>query len=55
MNSNWGLVDPLETSVRDKKRKREVLGERAQAHFLAWMAEHGIEPAEHPAPSSAAG
>jgi methylenetetrahydrofolate--tRNA-(uracil-5-)-methyltransferase len=55
MNSNWGLVDPLETHARDKKHKRELLGERAQAHFLAWMAEHGIEPAEHPAHSSAAG
>jgi methylenetetrahydrofolate--tRNA-(uracil-5-)-methyltransferase len=55
MNSNWGLVDALETSVRDKKRKREVLAERAQAHFVAWMAEHGIEPAEHAARSSAAG
>jgi methylenetetrahydrofolate--tRNA-(uracil-5-)-methyltransferase len=55
MNSNWGLVDPLETSVRDKKQKREALGERAQAHFLEWMAEHGIEPAEEPAPSSATG
>jgi methylenetetrahydrofolate--tRNA-(uracil-5-)-methyltransferase len=55
MNSNWGLVDPLETHVRDKRHKRELLGERAQAHFLAWMAEHGIEPAEHPAHSSATG
>jgi len=44
MNSNWGLVDPLDTPVRDKQRKRELLAERAQADFLAWMRTHGIEP-----------
>lgn len=45
MNSNWGLVDPLNERIRDKRVKRERLGERAQADFLAWMAEHGLEPA----------
>ena len=44
MNSNWGLVDPLEERVRDKQRKRESLAERAQSHFLAWMEQHDIEP-----------
>jgi methylenetetrahydrofolate--tRNA-(uracil-5-)-methyltransferase len=39
MNSNWGLVDPLPERIRDKKRKREVLAERAQVDFLAWMRE----------------
>jgi len=43
MNSNWGLVDPLDRGVKDKRQKRELLGERAQEHFLAWMAEHGLE------------
>lgn len=43
MNSNWGLVEPLNRRVRDKKRKRALLGERAQEHFLSWMAEHGLE------------
>lgn len=43
MNSNWGLVEPLNRRVRDKKQKRALLGERAQEHFLAWMAEHGLE------------
>jgi methylenetetrahydrofolate--tRNA-(uracil-5-)-methyltransferase len=43
MNSNWGLVDPLDRRVKDKRQKREFLGERAQVHFLAWMGEHGLE------------
>ena len=42
MNSNWGLVDPLDRRVKDKKVKREVLAERAQEDFLAWMKEWGI-------------
>jgi methylenetetrahydrofolate--tRNA-(uracil-5-)-methyltransferase len=43
MNSNWGLVDPLDVPVRDKRRKREVLAARAQEDFLAWMDAHGLE------------
>jgi methylenetetrahydrofolate--tRNA-(uracil-5-)-methyltransferase len=46
MNSNFGLLDPLEGRVRDKQRKRELLAERGQADFAAWMAEHGITSAE---------
>lgn len=53
MNSNWGLVDPLPGMVGDKERRRELLAERAQADLLAWMAEHGIDPA--PAAAAAAG
>ncbi|HSM04102.1 MAG TPA: methylenetetrahydrofolate--tRNA-(uracil(54)-C(5))-methyltransferase (FADH(2)-oxidizing) TrmFO [Longimicrobiales bacterium] len=44
MNSNWGLVDPLPTRVRDKAEKRRTLARRALGDFLAWMAEHGVEP-----------
>ena len=44
MNSNWGLVEPLDRRVRDKRRKRELLAERAQSDFLAWMERHGLEP-----------
>ena len=44
MNSNWGLVDPLNRRVKDKKAKREALGERAQQDFLGWMEEHGVGP-----------
>jgi methylenetetrahydrofolate--tRNA-(uracil-5-)-methyltransferase len=46
MNSNWGLVDPLGVHVRDKKRKRELLAERAQRDFLAWMEDSGVLFAE---------
>ena len=43
MNSNWGLVDPLNRRVKDKVRKRELLAERAEADFRAWMEVSGIE------------
>ncbi len=39
INSNWGLVDPLPGRIRDKRKKREMLGERAFEDFRAWMAE----------------
>jgi methylenetetrahydrofolate--tRNA-(uracil-5-)-methyltransferase len=42
MNSNFGLLDPLEVVVKDKERKREMLAERARADFAAWMAAAGI-------------
>jgi methylenetetrahydrofolate--tRNA-(uracil-5-)-methyltransferase len=37
MNSNWGLVDPLPDRIRDKRKKREALAERAQADFKGWL------------------
>jgi len=43
MNSNWGLVDPLNQRVRDKVRKREMLAERAETDFGAWMEANGIQ------------
>ena len=46
MNSNFGLLDSLNERIRDKRRKRERLAERAQEAFAAWMREHGIEPVE---------
>jgi folate-dependent tRNA-U54 methylase TrmFO/GidA len=46
MNSNFGLLEPLEERVKDKHRKRELLVERAQADFAAWMAAHRVESAE---------
>ncbi len=42
MNSNWGLVDPLPTRVRDKKAKRLALAERAQSDFWDWMKAHAL-------------
>jgi len=43
MNSNWGLVEPLDQRVKDKERKRELMAERAQADFLEWMRANGVE------------
>lgn len=45
MNSNFGLIDPLEEPVRDKQRRRERLVERARRDFTAWMERAGVEPA----------
>jgi methylenetetrahydrofolate--tRNA-(uracil-5-)-methyltransferase len=36
MNANFGLVDDLPETPRDKQRKRELLAERALADFAAW-------------------
>jgi len=44
MNSNWGLVDPLEKRAKNKKEKRELLAERAQSDFLEWMRRNDLEP-----------
>ncbi len=48
MNSNFGLIDPLEQPVRDKGQRRQAVLERARAAFAAWMRENGIERAEVP-------
>jgi methylenetetrahydrofolate--tRNA-(uracil-5-)-methyltransferase len=37
MNANFGLVDDLPERVRDKKRKRELLAERALADMQQWI------------------
>jgi methylenetetrahydrofolate--tRNA-(uracil-5-)-methyltransferase len=52
MNSNWGLVEPLEGRIRNKRRKRELLAERAQDELLAWMEEHGLIADAHRAAGS---
>jgi len=36
MNANFGLVDDLPELIRDKKRKREVMAERALAAISEW-------------------
>ena len=36
MNANFGLVEPLAEEVRDKRRKKELLAERALAGMTAW-------------------
>jgi methylenetetrahydrofolate--tRNA-(uracil-5-)-methyltransferase len=45
MNSNFGLIDPLETRTRDKQTRRAELAARAETAFEEWLAEHGIESA----------
>ncbi len=46
MNANFGLVDPLSVRVK-KDRKKELLLERAQADFAAWMEQTGIGAVAH--------
>jgi methylenetetrahydrofolate--tRNA-(uracil-5-)-methyltransferase len=36
MNANFGLIEPLDVEVRDKRRKKELLAERALAAMAAW-------------------
>lgn len=43
MNANFGLVDELGERVRDKRRKRELIAERALAELEAWRVGRGIE------------
>ena len=42
MNANFGLVDELPERVRDKRRKRELLAERALAVMQEWIAQHAL-------------
>ena len=47
MNSNFGLIDPLEQGGKMKKEvKRELLLERARADFAAWMDAHELRVGE---------
>lgn len=39
MNANFALLDELDEPVRDKRRKRELLAERAVAAIEAWRAD----------------
>ena len=42
MNANFGLLDELESPVRDKRRKRELLAERALRVLDEWMASNDL-------------
>ena len=44
MNANFGLMDDLGEEIRDKRRKRELLAERALAHIRGWVTEYGLAP-----------
>jgi methylenetetrahydrofolate--tRNA-(uracil-5-)-methyltransferase len=39
MNANFGLVEPLSEVVRDRKKKRELLADRALAEMQRWKDE----------------
>jgi methylenetetrahydrofolate--tRNA-(uracil-5-)-methyltransferase len=49
MNANFGLVEPLADVPRDKKRKREMIAERALGAMEEWKAE--VERSEVLGPS----
>jgi len=42
MNANFGLLDELETPVRDKRRKRELFAERALRVLEEWSSANGL-------------
>ncbi|MEO8909984.1 MAG: methylenetetrahydrofolate--tRNA-(uracil(54)-C(5))-methyltransferase (FADH(2)-oxidizing) TrmFO [Gemmatimonadaceae bacterium] len=42
MNANFGLVDDLPVPVRDKKRKREMLAERALSDMKRWIEANAV-------------
>lgn len=42
MNANFGLVDDLPERVKDKRRKRELIAERALAEMERWREEHAL-------------
>jgi methylenetetrahydrofolate--tRNA-(uracil-5-)-methyltransferase len=45
MNANFGLLDDLGERVRDKRRKRELLAERALTDLRQWRASNELEAA----------
>jgi methylenetetrahydrofolate--tRNA-(uracil-5-)-methyltransferase len=42
MNANFGLIDDLPVTVRDKKKKREIFAERALTELKAWIEANGV-------------
>lgn len=42
INTNFGLFPPLDTTVRDKQKKRKLIQERGQADFQTWMTQSGL-------------
>ena len=45
MNANFGLLDELDVAVRDKRRKRELMADRALRALDEWSAASGIAAA----------
>jgi methylenetetrahydrofolate--tRNA-(uracil-5-)-methyltransferase len=48
MNANFGLVDDLGERVKDKRRKRELIADRALAEMAAWREVHLLGAAVAP-------
>lgn len=48
MNANFGLVDPLDSDVRDKRRKKELMAERALSDLRTWSESLGAMPVGSP-------
>jgi methylenetetrahydrofolate--tRNA-(uracil-5-)-methyltransferase len=42
MNANFGLVEPLETPVKDTMKKKEALAERAMRDIEAFADQLGV-------------
>ncbi len=42
MNANFGLLDDLPVTVRDKEKKREMFAERALSDMRAWIEANGV-------------
>lgn len=42
MNTNFGLFPPLDSPVRDKERKRQLISQRALEDHAAWMTQSGL-------------
>ena len=42
INTNFGLFPPLDTPIRDKQKKRQVIQERALSEFQSWIAQSGL-------------
>src|SRR6476469_3861475 len=45
MNANFGLLDELEVAVRDKRRKRELMADRALRALDEWSSASGVTAA----------
>jgi len=46
MNANFGLLDDLPETIRDKKKKREMFAERALSAMSEWIEQHSLS-AQH--------
>lgn len=44
MNANFGLLDELDVPTRDKRRRKELMAERALGALEAWCATNRVQP-----------